>query len=155
MEEVGEDYFLALASRSLLEQSSGNKSGFVMHDLVNDLAKFVSDQFTFRLEVDHSHEIVNKTRHFSYFRRGHDNFKKFESLYEATRLHTFLPLELSPDHSYFFLTKEVPLDLVPKLGRLRFLSLSHYRNITVLLESIGKINHLHYLNLSSTAIKEK
>jgi len=33
MEEVGEYYFLVLASRLLLEQSSGNKSGFVMHDL--------------------------------------------------------------------------------------------------------------------------
>jgi hypothetical protein len=54
MEEVGKDYFLDLASRSLLEQSSGNKSGFVMHDLVNDLAKFVSGKFTFRLEVDDS-----------------------------------------------------------------------------------------------------
>jgi Leucine-rich repeat (LRR) protein len=153
MEEVGEDYFLALASRSLLEQSSDNKSGFVMHDLVNDLAKFVSGQFTNRLEVDHAHEIVNKTRHFSYFRRGHDNFKKFESLYEATRLHTFLPLELSPDHSYFFLTKRVPFDLLPKLRCLRVLSLSHYQNIIELPESIGKIKHLRYLNLSSTAIK--
>jgi hypothetical protein len=55
MEEVGEYYFLVLASRSLLEQSSGNKSGFVMHDLVNDMAKFVFGQFTFRVEVDHSH----------------------------------------------------------------------------------------------------
>jgi Leucine-rich repeat (LRR) protein len=155
MEEVGEDYFLALASRSLLEQSSGNKSGFVMHDLVNDLAKFVSGQFTFRLEVDNSHEIVNKTRHFSYFRRGfgHDNFKRFEALYEATRLHTFLPLELSPDLGYFFLTKRVPLDLLPKLRCLRVLSLSHYHNITELPKSIGKIRHLRYLNLSFTAIK--
>jgi hypothetical protein len=126
MEEVGEDYFLALASRSLLEQSSDNKSGFVMHDLVNDLAKFVSGQFTFRLEVDHSHEIVNKTRHLSYFRTRFDNFKKFEALYEAKRLHTFLPLELSPPHNYFYLTKRVPLDLLPKLRCLRVLSLSHY-----------------------------
>ncbi|GLT60931.1 hypothetical protein SLA2020_336710 [Shorea laevis] len=93
MEEVGEDYFLALASRSLLEQSSGNNLGFVMHDLVNDLSKFVSGKFTFRLEVDHSPEIVNKTRHVSYHRDKFDNYKKFEALYEAWRLHTFLPLE--------------------------------------------------------------
>ena len=41
MEEVGEDYFLYLVSRSLFQQSSGDKSCFAMHNLVNDLAKFV------------------------------------------------------------------------------------------------------------------
>ncbi|XP_059440702.1 putative disease resistance RPP13-like protein 1 [Corylus avellana] len=154
MEEVGEDYFLDLASRSLLEQSSGNKSSFVMHDLVNDLAKFVSGQFTFRLEVDNSPEIVNRIRHLSYFRNEFDNFKRFGVPYEATRLHTFLPLELMPsDNSYFYLTKKIPLDFLPNLRCLRVLSLSHYRNMTELPESIGKMKHLRYLNLSFTTIK--
>ncbi|XP_059440720.1 putative disease resistance protein At3g14460 [Corylus avellana] len=153
MEEVGEDYFLALASRSLLEQSTGNKSGFVMHDLVNDLAKFVSGQLTFRLEVDHSDEIVSKTRHFSYFRNKFDNFKKFDALYMTRRLHTFLPLKLPPSHAGLYLTKRVSFDLLPNLRYLRVLSLSHYRNMTMLPKSIGKIKHLRYLNLSSTAIK--
>jgi hypothetical protein len=153
MEEIGHEYFLALASRSLFEQSSDEKSLFVMHDLVNDLAKFVSGQFTFRLGVDHSQEIVEKTRHFSYVKSRFDNFKKFESLCETTRLHTFLPLKLSPGYNYYFLTKRVPLDLLPKLRCLRVLSLSHYQNMTELPESIGKISHLRYLNLSSTTIK--
>jgi len=154
MEEIGHEYFLDLASRSLFEQSSDDKSGFVMHDLVNDLATFVSGQFTFRLEDDHSQEIVDKTRHFSYVRRRrYDNFKKFESLCETTRLHTFLPLKLSPGYNFFFLTKRVPLDLLPKLRCLRVLSLSHYQNMTELPESIDKIKHLRYLNISFTAIK--
>jgi hypothetical protein len=153
MEEVGEYYFLVLASRSLLEQSSGNKLGFVMHDLINDMSKFVSRQFTFRLGVDDSKEIMDKTRHFSYVRSRYDNCKKFESLYETTRLHTFLPLKLSPGYNDFFLTKRVPLDLLPKLRCLQVLSLSHYQNMTELPESIDKIKHLRYLNLSSTAIK--
>ncbi|XP_062173765.1 putative disease resistance protein At3g14460 [Alnus glutinosa] len=154
MEEIGHEYFLDLASRSLFDQSSDDKSCFLMHDLVNDLATFVSGQFTFRLEADHSQKIVKKTRHFSYVRRSRfDNFKKFESLCETTQLHTFLPLKLSPSYYFFFLTKRVPLDLLPKLRCLRTLSLSHYRNITELAESIGKIKHLRYLNLSSTTIK--
>ncbi|XP_059441963.1 putative disease resistance RPP13-like protein 1 [Corylus avellana] len=153
MEEVGEDYFLDLASRSLLEQSSDNKSGFVMHDLVNDLAKFVSGKFTCRLHIDHSPETMNETRHLSYLRRRYDSFMKFEVLCEATRLHTFLALELSPNYGYFFLSKRVPLNLLPKLRCLRVLSLSHYKNMTELPESIGKIKHLRYLNISSTAIK--
>ncbi|XP_059441961.1 putative disease resistance protein At3g14460 [Corylus avellana] len=154
MEEVGEDYFLDLASRSLLEQSSDNKSGFVMHDLVNDLAKFVSGKFTFRLHIDLSPKTMNETRHLSHLRRPYDNFKKFEVLCEATRLHTFLALELSPNNCYFFLSKRVPLDLLPKLRCLRVLSLSHYQNLTELPESIGKIKYLRYLNIYSTAIKQ-
>ncbi|XP_062173760.1 putative disease resistance RPP13-like protein 1 [Alnus glutinosa] len=154
MEEIGHEYFLDLESRSLFEQSSGDKSSFLMHDLVNDLATFVSGQFTFRLEVDHSQKIVDTTRHFSYVQRSkYDNFKKFESLRETTRLHTFLPLKLSPSYNFFFLTKRVPLDLLPKLRCLRVLSLSHYRNITELPESIGKIKHLRYLNISFSTIK--
>jgi hypothetical protein len=96
MEEIGHEYFLDLASRSLFEQSSDDKSSFVMHDLVNDLATFVSGQFTFILGVNRSQKIVDKTRHFSYVRSTYDNFKKFESLCETTRLHTFLSLKLSP-----------------------------------------------------------
>jgi hypothetical protein len=153
LEEVGRDYFNALASRSLLEQSSGNKSGFIMHDLVNDLAKFVSGQFTFRLEVDHSQEIVEKTRHLSYLRKGYNNFKKFEVVYKSTRLHTFLPLELSPSDNYYFLTEKVPRDLLPKLRYLRVLSLSHHYNRIELPESIGKLRRLRYLNLAFTKIK--
>jgi hypothetical protein len=39
IEEVGDDYFPALVSRSLFQQSSGNK--YIMHGLVHDLAKFI------------------------------------------------------------------------------------------------------------------
>ena len=153
MEEVGDEYFLDLISRSLFQQSSGDKSHFVMHDLVNDLAKFVSGQFSFRLEGDYSHELVNKTRHLSYFKTRFDSFKKFEYLYEAKQLRTFLSLKLSPRNETFYLTKKVPHDLLPMLRCLRVLSLSHYSNITELPDSIGKFKHLRYLNLSFTAVK--
>jgi hypothetical protein len=153
MEEVGEDYLKDLTSRALLEQSSGNKSSFVMHDLVNDLAKYVSGQFTFKLGVDNSHEIVNQTRHLSYIREPFNNFKKFEALYVARRLRTFFALNFQLPPSDLYLTKSVPLDLLPNLRCLRVLSLSHYRNMTELPKSIGKIKHLRYLDLSSTPIK--
>ncbi|XP_042957023.1 putative disease resistance RPP13-like protein 1 isoform X2 [Carya illinoinensis] len=41
MEEIGDDYFMALVSRSLFQPYSGDKSRFVMHDLVSDLTKYV------------------------------------------------------------------------------------------------------------------
>jgi hypothetical protein len=150
-EEVGNDYFLDLVSRSLFQQSSDGKSCFVMHDLVNDLANSVSGQFIFRLEGDSFDGIVNKTHHLSYFRTRFDDFKKFEALNKVKQLRTFLPLEFSMMDNN--LTKKVPHDLLPKLRCLRVLSLSHYENVTYLPDSIGKIKHLRYLDLSFTAVK--
>ncbi|KAG6677074.1 hypothetical protein I3842_14G008200 [Carya illinoinensis] len=46
-EEVGNRYFEALVSRSLFQQSHETNSDFLMHDLVNDLANFVTGKFGF------------------------------------------------------------------------------------------------------------
>ncbi|XP_024633960.1 putative disease resistance RPP13-like protein 1 isoform X2 [Medicago truncatula] len=51
MEELGDDCFAELLSRSLIQQLSNDARGekFVMHDLVNDLATVISGQSCFRL----------------------------------------------------------------------------------------------------------
>jgi hypothetical protein len=151
MEEVGDDSFRALQAISLFQPSSGDKSHFVMHPFANELANFVSWQFNFRLEADNCHLISNKTRHFSFLPARFDKFEKFEALYQANRLRTFLPLNIFPWGNY--LAKEVLRHLLPELRQLRVLSLSHYDNVTELPESIGKIKYLRYLNISFTAIK--
>jgi Leucine-rich repeat (LRR) protein len=153
MEEVGNEYFLTLESRSLFQKSSEDKSCFVMHDLVSDLAKSISGQFILRLEGDCSHEIVNNTRHLSYFsHRMLHSFKKFETLHKAKRLHTFLHLDM---FSYFWyrLNGKVLHDLLPTLRCLRVLSLLKYKNLTELPDSIGKLKYLRYLDLSSTQVQ--
>ncbi|KAB1224840.1 putative disease resistance RPP13-like protein 1 [Morella rubra] len=111
MGEVGEEYFCALVSRSLFQQFGERGSHFGMHDLVNDLAKFVCGQFSFRLEVDRSHENINKTRHVSYIKDSGTS-PKFEALYEAKQLRTFL---LSPYH--YLPEKVMPV----QMGRLKYL----------------------------------
>ncbi|XP_018856673.2 putative disease resistance protein At3g14460 [Juglans regia] len=146
MEQIGDDYFVTLVSRSLFQKSSGDEFSFEMHDLINDLAKFVSGDFTFRLEVDsRSHRNVNKTRHVSYARERYENFKKFEALQEATQLRTFLALQ-----SYklcYCTTKKLFRDLLSMLSCLRVLSLSDYWYKLELPESIGKMTQLRYLNI--------
>ncbi|KAK7271444.1 hypothetical protein RJT34_27361 [Clitoria ternatea] len=59
MKEIGDECFNDLLSRSFFQRSSGDTTQFVMHDLINDLAKCVSGQFCLRLEED---EDVKKVR---------------------------------------------------------------------------------------------
>ncbi|XP_020535356.1 putative disease resistance RPP13-like protein 1 isoform X2 [Jatropha curcas] len=147
MEEVGDDYFQELVSRSFFQRSSDYRSCFIMHDLINDLAKNVSREFCSRLEGEDSCKITKKTRHLSYVRAEDDSSKKFEGIYEAQLLRTFLLVEWS------CIDNEVINDLLLKFRKLRVLSLSQYRSVAALPKSIGYLKHLRYLNLSTASIK--
>ncbi|XP_042955986.1 putative disease resistance protein At3g14460 [Carya illinoinensis] len=149
-EQIGDDYFADLVSRSLFQQSSKNTREFGMHDLVNDLARFVSGQFTFRLEGENSLEIGSKTRHLSFFKRSTRKIEKFGVLYEATGLRTFLPIYPSNQ----ILAKELAPDLLPMLRCLRVLNLSSSLKLTELPDSIGKMKHLRHLDVSLTPIRK-
>nr|XP_023919684.1 putative disease resistance RPP13-like protein 1 [Quercus suber] len=151
LEEVGIEYFYDLVSRSFFQRSGGKNSGYVMHDLLNDLALFVSGEFCFRMETDNSYDLSEKTRHFSYSRLKFDAYEKFKACLGAKGLLSFLPSNLSVRSGC--LSKEVILDLLPALRSLRVLSLSGYWNLASLPDSIDNLKHLRYLNLSRTAIK--
>ncbi|KAG6628438.1 hypothetical protein CIPAW_14G013300 [Carya illinoinensis] len=137
MEEVGNRYFDALVSRSLFQyESPETKSSFVMHDLVNDLANFVTGQFGFmRLEGDSSKEIGKMTRYLLYFGGSSDNSEKIENdLYKAKQLRTFLALDCK-------LGSEI------EMPRARCLS-----GLTKFSDSISKMKHLRYLDFSNCNI---
>ncbi|XP_050281679.1 putative disease resistance RPP13-like protein 1 [Quercus robur] len=155
MEEIGEQYFNELLSRSFFQRSNNDELCFIMHDLFNDLAKFISGEFSFRLEIDNSSEITKKMRHLSYFLIEFDVPKKFEVFYEAKNLRTYLGLEL-PSTSEFqydnISTMEVN-NLLCTFKCLRALSLSLYELLAVLPDSVGNLKHLRYLNLNGTDIK--
>ena len=155
MEEIGEQYFDDLVSRSFFQQSSNNQSCFIMHDLVNDLAKSIYGEFCFRMDTDNLCEMTKKTRHLSYFITGFDSVRKFEVSYKAEGLRTFLGLKSSFDQSSPSnkITLTMIDDLLEKFKCLRVLSLSTYQNIKVP-KSISNLKHLRYLNLSSTNIQD-
>ncbi|CAI0461780.1 unnamed protein product [Linum tenue] len=147
MEEVGGEYFHDLVARSFFQRSSVYPSCFIMHDLVNDLAKFVAGEFWFRLEGDDSREIGKRTRHLSYTSVEHDVSKKLESFQGAQLLRTFLLVEWSQ------LDEDVMRGLLQKFSRLRVLSLCCYRGLSELPKSLSKLKHLRYMNLSGSSIR--
>ncbi|XP_034703238.1 putative disease resistance RPP13-like protein 1 [Vitis riparia] len=156
IEDLGDDYFQELLSRSFFQPSSSNKSQFVMHDLVNDLAKFVGGEICFSLEENlegNQQQTISKKAHHSSFLRGqYDVFKKFEAFYGMEYLRTFIALPIHVSSPYNWLSNKVLEELMPKLRRLRVLSLSGYW-ISEIPSSVGDLKHLRYLNLSGTRVK--
>ncbi|XP_027158076.1 putative disease resistance RPP13-like protein 1 [Coffea eugenioides] len=75
----GEKCFDELRMRSLFHKSTDHT--FSMHDLVNDLARFVFGKYCLRLE-DHQegNATISGARHFSYHPSQYDTFLKFNLL---------------------------------------------------------------------------
>ncbi|KAK8276774.1 hypothetical protein V6Z11_D10G223900 [Gossypium hirsutum] len=148
--DLGHKYFNDLVSRSLLQVCVNNNSQFVMHDLINDLAQSVSGEVCFKIED--SQRISKHARHLSYIAERFDGIKKFEGIYEAQHLRTFLPLRFS---SVFrtdnYLTNHVLTNLLPNLRCLRALSLEEYQ-ITMLPDFVGDLKLLRYLNFSKNRV---
>ncbi|CAK8565011.1 unnamed protein product [Lathyrus sativus] len=149
MEEVGDECFTELLSRSLIQQLHDDINGqiFVLHDLVNDLATAVSGKTCYRLEFGaKSYENV---RHLSYNQEFFDIFKKFQTFHKFKCLRSLLAIGSRGESN---ISRKVVDDLLPTFGRLRVLSLSKYRNIATLPVTIGNLVQLRYLNLSHTYI---
>ncbi|XP_028110546.1 putative disease resistance RPP13-like protein 1 [Camellia sinensis] len=151
MEDLGRKYFHELVSRSFFQLLSGNKSLFIMHDLINDLAQDVAGDKCFRLENNleggRQSKISVKARHASYVGSYIDGIKKFKVFDDAKCLRTFLqffPLS-------FHATRYLFHDLLPKLKCLRELRL-HYNSMDELQDSIGDLKHLRYLDVSCSGI---
>ncbi|TYH47167.1 hypothetical protein ES332_D11G392400v1 [Gossypium tomentosum] len=152
IKDLGNQYFQDLVSRSFFQTSSKDKSRSVMHDLINDLAQVVAGEICSKLEGDKKWKFSNRTRHSSYIAGRYDTVKKFEAFDQVNSLRTFLPLMFSINHQGACLTNVVLVDLLPRLGYLRMLSLSGYK-ITELPDVFENLKHLRYLNFSRTLIK--
>ncbi|GLT35209.1 hypothetical protein SLA2020_096800 [Shorea laevis] len=149
-EEIGHQYFDELFLRSLFQQSSGNESQFVMHDLINDLAIDVAGKIYCNLECSMGDEKLEKARHLSFTPHLYEILERFKVLDKLKHLRTFLPLRSRITQLY--LSKRILHDFLPTLNRLRVLSLCYYQ-ISKLPNSFENLKHMQYIDLSGTSIE--
>jgi len=150
LEEVGQEYFDDLVSRSFFQRSSLRIWGcyFVMHDLMHDLATFLGGEFYLRAdEIGKETKIDRKTRHLS-FTRFADSVSDTEVLEQVKFSRTFLPINFK-DSPF---NNEKATRIIVSLKYLRVLSFSNFQSQLALPDSIGELIHLRYLNLSFTSI---
>ncbi|XP_062115452.1 putative disease resistance RPP13-like protein 1 [Humulus lupulus] len=154
IEEVGEEYFKELISRSFFQPSSKDESIFLMHDLMHDLAMFVSGEFCLAVhEYTNLSSCTHKIRHLSYRQekgQAHDS-EFFEDLSQIKGLRTFLMLS---EKWCFPSGMEHLLELLLSTrGCLRVLSMAD-RSVTKLPNSLGNLKYLRYLKLDYPEICE-
>ncbi|CAL9750110.1 unnamed protein product, partial [Musa acuminata subsp. burmannicoides] len=141
MEDTGSRYFLDLVNRSFFQEAPW-RSKYVMHDLIHDLAQFISDGEFCRIDDDESKEIPNTTRHLS--TKLTDGTKLMElSCYDKLRT-----LWINSRSIWFDSPVESPLFIqFEKLKNIRVLLLKNY-GLRELPETIGELIHLRYLDIS-------
>ncbi|XP_068501514.1 putative disease resistance RPP13-like protein 1 isoform X2 [Phaseolus vulgaris] len=149
-EEVGEEYFNDLLSRCFFNQSSV-VGHFVMHDLLNDLAKYVCADFCFRLKFDNEKCMPKTTRHFSFEFCDVKSFDGFESLTDAKRLRSFLPINSWRAKWHFKISIH---NLFSEIKFIRVLSFRGCLDLREVPDSVGDLKHLQSLDLSSTEIQK-
>lgn len=95
-ETMGQECFEELVLRSFFQHSTNNKSRYMMHDLINDLAMSVAGEFFIMLgdKVDafDSNEDLEKYHHLSFIRVRYGVYRKFKSLERARHLRKFIPV---------------------------------------------------------------
>ncbi|KAJ4832405.1 hypothetical protein Tsubulata_038966 [Turnera subulata] len=139
MEEIGEKCIQDLVSRSFLQQSNDNPGFLSMHDLVNDLARLLSGDFCCRVEKnDRSRMATVKTRYLSF--DGANSHILKEQIQKAKFSRTLYEYEF---HGHI---EECSLNFLTALPCLR--AFHSHRNLPELPDSIGKLKHLRYMDLS-------
>ncbi|GLT40891.1 hypothetical protein SLA2020_149920 [Shorea laevis] len=151
-EEIGHQYFQELLSRSLFQQSSKDKSQFVMHDLINDLAVDVAGGIYCNLESSMGDGKLERARHLSFTPHFYEISERFTILDKLKHLRTLLPLRALSYGTFFYLSKKILHDFLPTLNRLRVLSLHRY-SISQLPDCFENLKHIRYIDLSFTLIK--
>ncbi|PRQ38991.1 putative P-loop containing nucleoside triphosphate hydrolase, leucine-rich repeat domain, L [Rosa chinensis] len=145
LEEIGDLYFKELIERSLFQEvkkdANGNVISCHMHDLIHDLSRAVAGSECSICSVDVG-DISERVHHVSFSCYLPSSWEVPIALLKAKKTRTFiLPLQ---DQAYRISSHNT---IISNLRRLRVLDLHNLR-IDELSNSIGKLTHLRYLDLS-------
>ncbi|KAL6613910.1 hypothetical protein ACP70R_036180 [Stipagrostis hirtigluma subsp. patula] len=142
MEGLGMECFKQLLTRSFFHiLRQGNKTYYVMHDLIHDLVQMVSRCECARVEGDMSKSIPPTVRHLSVSSNFLPQLKKQCDL---TRLRTLIVYK---DSSMTLST--ILGDFLAEMKNVRTLDLTGC-HISELPEAIGQLKHLRYMALPGT-----
>jgi hypothetical protein len=152
LEDVGREYFMDLLWRSFFQDIRRNKYGDIecckMHDLIHDLKQFVAGDDCL-ISNPEAVKVVERTRHVVFDSLNSFGNNPAPSL-EADRLRTLVlrppGIEYIPQQPYW--NTQVLDTLISSLKCLRALNM-HGSLIPKVPNSIGKLKHLRYLDLSS------
>ncbi|KAG6530826.1 putative disease resistance RPP13-like protein 1 [Zingiber officinale] len=156
-EDVGSEYFYILLARSFFQQCARNKY-FIMHDLIHDLAEYVSgaecfkidvlqDEDGSRMNVERAYNFPEGVRHTSLTFHSTSTETDLQPLLEANSLRTLMVNCTSwppMPHPH----ANVLNDLFVKLRYLRVLLLDYtFAPAPRLPDSISNLKYLHYLRI--------
>ncbi|XP_034680567.1 disease resistance protein RGA2-like isoform X1 [Vitis riparia] len=151
MEKTGRDYFEDLVSRSLFQDfdrdDEGNIISCKMHDIVHDLAQYLTKNECFILEIDEENKVrmassFQKARHATLIGKPGAQFPS--TFHNLKYLHTLLAAWVVD----FNTTAQLPPNLFKHLVCLRALDLSGNHFVGELPRNLGKLIHLRFLDLS-------
>ncbi|NP_001169355.1 Putative disease resistance RPP13-like protein 1-like [Zea mays] len=158
LEAIANGYFNDLVSRCFFHPSPSHalsEGKFVMHDLYQELAQFVSGNECRMIQLPNSTKIDESSRHLSLVDEESDSVEEINlSWFCGHRdLRTFMFIartEQNPEEMTF--RTKIPSELITGFECLRALDLSN-SNIMELPKSIGSLIHLRFLGLDNTAIQ--
>lgn len=150
-EELGTEFFNDLVARSFFQQSRRRASCFTMHDLLNDLAKSVSGEFCSQISGSLEKIITKRARHISWSSKINIDDKFLEHISKCNRLRCFVAFKWEFGRGGLINTDKQRV-LLSTLKYLRVLSF-HDCLLTELVDDIGNLKLLRYLDLSYTKIK--
>ncbi|PNX55695.1 CC-NBS-LRR resistance protein [Trifolium pratense] len=124
---------------------------FIMHNIVNDLAKSVSGESRLRIDGDNVQDIPERTRHIWCCLDLNDGDRKLEHISKIEGLHNLMVEAQGYGDQRFKITTNVQQNLFSRIKYLRMLSFSGC-NLIELADEIRNLKLLCYLDLSYTDI---